>query len=192
MPATHVPARERDASGSRTRSDKERATAQGTCPTQSPRLTSTPTPGPGVGLIAARCSPSHTIASGTDTQDNRDDAHAGSRATPASALTGDPSQLELRDARAPEVRHYFLGVYFDGHFVTSVFGRAMNAPFRNFPSTTTSRPVLNRSGRSPCTRPARWSWSAGRAAGTLGRTHVHRLSSVPPRFRRARRGRRGP
>src|SRR5216110_3893427 len=43
----------------------------------------------------------------------------------------------------------FAGVYFDGHFVESVPGLATKAPSRSVPSTTTSRPVRNRSGTLP-------------------------------------------
>ncbi len=59
------------------------------------------------------------------------------------------SRNDVTIAARPRSGIYFLGAYFDGHFVTSVFGTATNTPLRSFPSTTTSRPVLNRSGTEP-------------------------------------------
>src|SRR5262249_37821159 len=58
------------------------------------------------------------------------------------------------ERRAPEQGHQvlellFAGAYFDGHFVTSEPGFATKVPLRSVPSTTTCRPVLNRSGTLP-------------------------------------------
>src|SRR4029077_7543610 len=57
-----------------------------------------------------------------------------------------------KQCRAAEIGHYafdLAGVYFDGHFVTSEPGFATNVPLRSVPSTTTCRPVRNRSGTLP-------------------------------------------
>ena len=50
---------------------------------------------------------------------------------------------------SPLVLLVFFGVYFEGHFVTSVPGTATKTPFRRVPSTTTSRPERKRSGTEP-------------------------------------------